>query len=305
MTKASMTAALTAAIVAGIGIGSAVAPVAQGQSRTRVWSDPFVHVIGGGSYIGVSVRDVESDDAKTAKLASPGGVVIDSVREGSPAEKAGLKAGDVIVEFDGERVRSTRQFTRLVQETPVERQVQAVVMRDGQRTTVSVQPASPETRWESLIDSDYPYAFRMTPRPAPVAPTPPAAPRPPRAPQPPDVAEMFPRLERFFSSSGRLGIQVEGLSDQLATYFGTEEGVLVTSVADNSAAAKSGLKAGDVIIAINGMAVSSSGDLSRRVQQLGDDQEFTLDIVRDKKKQTLKGKLEPRPQRRWTAATII
>ena len=305
MRKASMTAALAAAIVVGVGIGAAVPPVAHGQSGSGTWSEPLVQVFGGGSYIGVSVRDADADDAKTAKLQTPGGVVIDSVREGSPAEKAGLKAGDVILEFDGERVRSTRQFTRLVQETPAERQVQAVVMRAGQRTTVTVQPAGPETRWESLFDSDHSFAYRLSPRPAPVPPTPPATPRAPRAPHPPDVPEVFPRLERYFSSSGRLGIQVHGLSDQLATYFGTQEGVLVASVTDNSSAAKAGLMAGDVIVAVNGSAVTTSSDLSRRVQELDDNQEFTLDIVRDKKKQTLKGKLEPRQQRRWTAATII
>jgi serine protease Do len=305
MNKASMTAAFAAAIVVGVGIGAAVAPVAHGQSR-GMWSEPLVQVFGGGSYIGVSVRDADAEDAKTAKLQAPAGVVIDSVREGSPAEKAGLKAGDVIVEFDGERVRSTRQFTRLVQETPAERQVQTVVMRAGQRTTVTVQPTSPEARWESLLDSDHTFAYRLAPRPAPVPPSPPAAPRAPRAPRPPDVVEAFPHLERFFySSSGRLGIQVQGLSDQLGTYFGTEDGVLVTSVTDNSAAAKAGLMAGDVIVAINGTAVNTSGELSQRVQELGESQEFTLDIVRDKKKQTLKGKLEPRPQRRWTTATII
>jgi C-terminal processing protease CtpA/Prc len=303
MKKASLSAALAAAIVVGVGIGAAVAPAAHGQSQDT-WSEPVVQVFGGGSYIGVSVRDADAEDVKTAKLQAPGGVVIDSVREGSPAEKAGLKAGDVIVEFDGERVRSTRQFTRLVQETPAERQVQTVVMRAGQRTTVSVQPSRPEARWESLFDSDHSFAYRLTPRPAP--PAPPATPRAPRPPRPPDVVEAFPHLERFFySSSGRLGIQVQGLSDQLATYFGTQEGVLVTSVTDNSAAAKAGLIAGDVIVAFNGTAVTTSGDLSRQVHEMGENQEFTLDIVRDKKKQTLKGKIEPRPQRRWTASTII
>jgi serine protease Do len=303
-----MTAAFAVAIVVGVGIGAAVAPVAHGQSR-GTWSEPLVQVFGGGSYIGVSVRDAVEDDAKTAKLQAPGGVVIDSVREGSPAEKAGLKAGDVIIEFDGERVRSTRQFTRLVQETPAERQVQTVVMRAGQRTTVTVQPTGPETRWESLFDSDHSFAYRLAPRPAPAPPTPPAAPRAPRAPsapRPPDVVEAFPHLERFFySTSGRLGIQVQGLSDQLATYFGTKEGVLVTSVTDNSAAAKAGLLAGDVIVAFNGSTVTTAGDISRLVQEMSENQEFTLDIVRDKKKQTLKGKLEARAPRRWTTSTII
>jgi membrane-associated protease RseP (regulator of RpoE activity) len=305
MKKAAMTAALAVAIVVGMGLGAAVAPVAEAQRRSGTWSEPLVQVFGGGSYIGVSVRDVDADDAQAKKLQSATGVVVESVREGSPAEKAGLKAGDVIVEFDGERVRSTRQFTRLVQETPAERQVQTVVMRDGQRTTVSVQPAAPESRWESLFDSDHGFAYRLAPRPAPVPPSPPAAPRAPRAPRPPDAIEAFPQLERFFySSSGRLGVQVQDLSDQLASHFGTKDGVLVTSVTDNSAAAKAGLIAGDVIVAFNGTAVTTPGELSRQVQEMSENQEFTLEIVRDKKNQTLKGKLEPRQQRRWTTTII-
>ena len=72
---------------------------------------------GSGSQIGVSIRDVEDDDAKAAKLPAPGGVVIEEVSEDSPAARAGMKKGDIVVEFDGERVRGVRQFTRLVQET--------------------------------------------------------------------------------------------------------------------------------------------------------------------------------------------
>ena len=71
---------------------------------------------GRGSQLGVMVSDV---DAK----APTGGVKIDEVNEDSPAEKAGIKAGDIVVEYDGERVRSARQFTRLVQETPEGRTV--------------------------------------------------------------------------------------------------------------------------------------------------------------------------------------
>ena len=62
---------------------------------------------GRGAEIGVRIADSQAE-----------GVVIEEVQPDSPAEKAGLKPADVIVEFDGERVRSARQFGRLVQETP-------------------------------------------------------------------------------------------------------------------------------------------------------------------------------------------
>ena len=282
------TAGVTLAMVVGLGIGSAMAPVGARQVRASWEPSQIVQVFSGGSYIGVSVRDVDAEEATRAKLPGPAGVVIEDVREDSPAQKAGFAEGDVVVEFDGERVRSTRQFTRLVQETPAEREVQAVVMRDGQLVTLAVQPTAREgartlhdRAWESLI----------VPRP----PRAPAAPAPPETPSTP-----FPRFEYFFSSLGRLGITVDSMSEQLADYFGTEDGVLVTAVTSGSAAEKAGVKAGDVVVSINGTTVDSPADLSRRVHRLEDGDEFTLEIVRDKQKQTLKGTIERRQPRRWT-----
>ena len=286
------TAAATLMLLIGLAIGTAVAPV-RGAQKETVWEPAVVQLLGGGGRLGVSVRDTDAEEAKRAKQT--GGVVIEEVREESAAAKAGFKAGDIVVEFDGERVRSTRQFTRVVQETPVERQVQAVVVRDGQRVTLSVQTEGSDN-FAYFRDFARGNALKVVP---PRPPTPPAPPKPPSF-------EMFPRLEQYFSysSSGRLGITVDALSTQLAEYFGTKEGVLVTSVNTNSAAAKAGLKAGDVITAIDGTAVDSPDDLSRRTQRLDSGTEFTLEIVRDKKPMTLKGKLEPRTPRRWTVSTI-
>ena len=290
--KAWATAVVTLVLLIGLAIGAAVAPVARGQNRSRDnWTTPAViQALTGGGRLGVSVRDADGDDTKRAQLPSVGGVVIEEVRQDSPAEKAGFKEGDLIVEFDGERVRSTRQFVRLVQETPAERQVQAVVVRDGQRVTLSVQTRSSDT---------FRY-FRDIEPLVGVLPTPPVPPVPPAPPARPAPFELIPRWERFFGSSGRLGITVDALSDQLADYFGTKEGVLVTSVSSNSSAAKAGLKAGDVITGLNGNGISSPSELSRRSQDLDDGDEYTLEVVRDKKTMTLKGKLEVRQPRRWT-----
>ena len=76
----------------------------------------------------------------------------------------------------------------------------------------------------------------------------------------------------------------------------TKDGVLVTSVADDSAAAKAGIKAGDVITSFNGTDVTTPADLRRRIQRLADGDEFTVGVMRDKKPLTLKGKAdEARP----------
>ena len=285
--------ALAGALVGAAGLGASVAPVALAQSRARVAVAPqpeVFSIFGGGGRIGVSIRDIEASD----KSKSPAGVVVESVDENSPASKAGLKAGDIVTEFDGERVRSVRQFTRLVSETPEGRSVAAVVMRDGQRVTVNVTPESSSTlnwvdgeQWKSL-DNLRSYKFA----------TPPPPPAPPRAPLPPT-------LERFFFAPGnQLGISVTTLEPQLAEYFGVKEGVLVSSVTTGSAAEKAGLKAGDVITTFNGDPVDSPSDLRTHARDLQGG-EFTLGILRDKKPMTLKGKLEPPAERRRTTARTI
>jgi serine protease Do len=199
----------------------------------------------------------------------------------------------VIVEFDGERIRSTRQFTRLVQETVPGRSVPAAVMRAGQRVSITVQPSeSGSARYFGDLDGF--KALRVPPAP----PAPPAAPKPPA-----EAFEWFSRSE-IFGGSGRLGITVSELSSQLAGYFGTKDGVLVTSVTDDSSAGKAGLRAGDVITSLNGGAVNSTADLRRRLQRLESGDELTLEIVRDKKPMTLKGKIEERQIRRSTRTIL-
>ena len=292
-------AALTAALLAAAGMGTLFFPPAHAQSPAR--APRALEVFGGrGSQIGVTIRDVEEGDAKTNKLSTPSGVLIEEVSEDSPAATAGLKKGDVVVEFDGERVRSVRQFTRLVQETPAGRRTAASVMRDGQRINVTIEPREGNgfifANGKLFQDMSRDFRFDV---PRPIPPTPPAT---PKAPVPP----AFPDFDTFLWSSNNngLGITVGDLSQQLAEYFGTKDGVLVTSVADNSAASKAGIKAGDVITTFNGTEVRSPSDLRRRIQHLADGDEFTVGAMRDKKSLTLKGKAERlRPRR--TSRTII
>jgi serine protease Do len=285
---------LVAVLVAMGGPGAPFAPAVSGQTRARASTPRAVDVFGGrGSRIGVAVRDVEDSDAKTVKAAT--GVVVDDVTEDGPAEKAGIRKGDVVVEFDGERVRSARQFTRLVQETPAGRKVPASVLRDGQKVNVTVEPR--ESRGlDVFVDGEDVQVLRDLGRdfsgvfPA-LPPAPPTAPAPP--------APAFPDIESYvWRAGGTLGITVQGLTDQLAEYFGTKDGVLVTSVSDGSTAAKAGLKAGDVVTSINGSDVTSPSDLRRRTQRLQNGDELTLGVMRDRKSLTLKGKVEAARSRR-------
>ena len=73
-----------------------------------------------------------------------------------------------------------------------------------------------------------------------------------------------------------------------------KHGVLVQSVTEDSVAAKAGMKAGDVITSVNGTAVEEPSDVRRALDRLDNQTDLTIEIMRDKKPQTLKGKLEPR-----------
>lgn len=287
---------LVAALTGAASLGAAVAPVALGQTA-RVASPQGIEIITGQrSRLGVTVEDVE---ASAVKAGQPAGVSIESVTEGSAAERAGLRQGDVVVEFDGERVRSVRQFTRLVQESVPGRPVAMAVLRGGQRQALTVSPE--EGGGFNLRGDDW-YEFSDRLRGLRV--TPPRPPAPPAAPAPPAPRWEFP--EPFLWRSGNtLGITIDDLSPQLAEYFGTKEGVLVTSVREDSTAAHTGVKAGDVVISVNGVSVSTATELRREAQRLASGEEFTLGVVRDKKTLTLKGKTEERREQRRALRTVI
>jgi serine protease Do len=277
--------------VTAVAIAAAVAPPVRGQTRVTP-KVRALEMLSGGSRIGVSIRDVEESDSKTAQA----GVIVEEVATESPGEKAGIRKGDAIVEFDGERVRSVRQLTRVVQETPSGRTVSAVLLREGKKTPVSITPRDDGrfsfSGFDDLGDFSPEFKFRVAPRVTP--------PPPPTPPSPPMVWD----FDGLIGRSGRLGISIDSLSPQLAEYFGTKEGVLVSSVSDNSAAAKAGLKAGDVITNFNGSTINDPQDLRRRIQSLNDGDEFTVTVMRDRKAVTLKGKAES-PERRRTSRTIL
>ncbi len=263
------------------------APSVFGQSRRaepRPNLEPF-RLFGGGSQIGASVRDLEGSEATGA-----GGVYVESVRPDSAADKASIKRADIITRWDGEAVRSARQFSRLVQETGAGRTVKATLMREGRSTDVSVTTSEGE-RAGDYIDSDR-LAGDITSQ----------------------LQERFGdlrgRLNRVpfdfnfdfdlpgVAGGARLGVTVEELTPQLATYFGAKDGVLVATVADDSPASRAGLKAGDVIASVNGQNVASRGDLLRALRSVRAQDEVTIGIVRDKKESSVKTKLDEARARR-------
>ena len=265
-------------LAGGLAVTAILAAPAAAQDRAPVVR--AFDMLGRGAQIGVTVTDAASDDAKQAKA----GVMVETVTPGGPADKAGVKAGDAITEFDGERVRSVMQFSRLVRETAAGHAVPVTLSRGGQKVTVTM---TPEGRTAS---DDFPFTYMDVPRVSPT-PRPPAPPALPRVARPFDDLPSLSMLRRF-GGGGRLGITIESIDDQLAGYFGVKEGALVKSVLDGSSAQKAGLKAGDVITAINGTKVYDTSDVNRALDRVEANGELTIEVMRERKPQTLKGKLE-------------
>jgi serine protease Do len=238
-------------------------------------------LVGPGSSIGVTVREVTQEEADKAKLAQPVGVVIESVRPGSPAEKAGFRTGDIVLDFNGERVLSVRQFTRVVRESAPRRQVEAVVVRGTSRQTLQVVPEVTGEIAAAPLLRDFSREFRRE--------LPRSVPR--------DFNFDFgPEAFRFreIAPGPALGVSVLPLGSQLAEYFGVKNGALVTEVQSGTPAADAGLKAGDVITAINGRVVTNAGEVRSELRGAEPGAGVDIAVTRDRKSLMLKATLPPR-----------
>lgn len=276
--RKSMTGLAAVVVVAVLAVG---ATAVTAQSRRQREVPPPAMLFGPGSAIGASVRDLSPAEASKANVSS-GGALIEDVEQRSPAEKAGLKGGDVVVEFDGERVRSARQFARLVGETAEGRSVKAVIVRGGSRQTVDLAPEASRHPFADMIGPNVEREIRRRMR---------TLPRDLEF----DVDLGGPRMGIAVAPRGRLGVSVTPLTDQLASYFGAKNGVLVSSVTSDSPAGKAGVKAGDVILSINSRPIDDPDDLIEEVARLKAGESVEIGILRDKTTSTLKATL-PRPK---------
>lgn len=250
----------------------------------RVFSMAF----GGGSYLGVEISDVNSSNYAELGLSEVRGVNVTRVVENSPADKAGIKVGDVIVAFDSQSVTSTRKLTRMISEVAPDHTVDVTVVRGGSEIRVPVTVG----KREMPGFSNGTFVFPRPPAP-PTAPGAPDAPEPPRAFRYsiPDLEPLEGLGENFVWAFGRgrtIGIGVSSLSKQLGDYFGVEEGkgLLVTSVEPDSPASRAGLQAGDVIVEADGNEVKGMRDLTKALNSK-EEGDVTLTVVRDKNRRTI------------------
>jgi len=257
--------------------------------------DPAFDIFGmGGSRVGMVVRDVETADVSKEKLSGTAGAIVTEVVQASAAEKAGVKVGDVVTAFDGERVRSARQLERLVEETPAGRTVKVALQRAGAPVTLEVTPEAPKMTQMRPGEGGDMFWERGAPRPGQQFHGPEGG--MPFKFEVPSGRFDFDSEPFLAAGRGRLGVRVQDLSDELAGYFGVKSGVLVAGVEADAPAAKAGIKAGDVITAVNGQAITEPGELRREVAKVEDGKTAELSVTRDKKPLTLKVEVTPRDQ---------
>ena len=176
------------------------------------------------------------------------GVAIRNVLQDSPAQRAGLAAGDVLLRWNQVPLQHARQFIRMVQETPAGTRVDLDILRQGERQTVSatIDSRRPEDTVGNFIVN---------------------------------LPELIPpaesQLEARASQNGetslatpRLGVEVVPLNPQLADYMQIpgHSGLLVSRVEPNTAAEISGLQTGDVILSVDGRRILDLRTFSAYIQ---------------------------------------
>ena len=253
-------------------------------------------------YLGVMLQEISPSMAKALQLGEKSGVMISEVVDDSPADKAGLQDGDVIVEFQGQAVSDTQAFTKAVRQAKPGEKVEMVILHNGKEQTlwVDLGERKNDLTWfnedgnQVLMlkgEGDKDIQIKMLK----------------------DLHEGMPGgheviikrmidgdedLSYFDTDRGFLGVSLDDIQGQMAEYFEVEDGkgVLVTEVTGDSPAAKAGLKAGDVIVSLGGESVATSGELHKVMASTKPGQEIDVKFIRKGKTKDLKVTLGEFPE---------
>jgi serine protease Do len=239
---------------------AAVGVPASGQQAGNY--SPATQNLKSGSYLGVGVADVDAERIKALNLDNESGVEVLRVAEGSPAEKAGLKPGDILLTYNGENILGGRQLGRLVSETPVGRRLKIRYWRNGAVQTCALTTAPVPESVSDLQSSMREFSDQMNRL---------------RLSMPMDVpTPMLVWRNRL------LGIVVEPLDPQLAEFFGVKDGVLVRFVDQGSPAETAGMRSGDVLTAVGSQAISNPRDVSACIRNQ-ESKQVMVSLVRNHK----------------------
>jgi C-terminal processing protease CtpA/Prc len=256
---------------------------AQQSSSTRIISGAeLMPDFGNGGYLGIEPVEVTKQNIAKYGLSTVRGVAVEKVVENSPAQSAGLQKGDVIVAINTEEVSSIRKMMRIISEIAPDHQAKLTVLRNGEEHEFTATLAKrPMTKFEdvpSIRRFPVPMEDGQTMRfPGPTFPS-----------SDGDILVRSPgNTVVYYNEDRQIGARVTKLTKQLGEHFGVSEGMLINEIIDDSPAAKVGLKAGDVIVELDGKQITNQLELTRALMAKKEG-EVLLTIVRDKTKQNVK-----------------
>lgn len=217
----------------------------------------------GKGWLGVSVQELTPSLREAMKVGDKPGLLVTNVADGSPAEEAGIREEDVIIEYAGQKVEKVDDLTRAVRQTEPEKKVKVVVLREGNRKEFEVTVGKYGRERSSGPWRSFSWSGSH-----------PAVP--------------------VFPGRPRLGVQVHELNNDLAPYFKVEPkaGALILSMTKNSPAAKAGLKSGDVIIKVGEEVVRDPDDLIEALGEYDEGDRVKIEYVRQGKTASVEVELE-------------
>ena len=191
-------------------------------------------------WLGVRIQQVTDDLIEGLKMSSAKGALVAGITPTGPADKSGIKTGDVILEFDGKPVPTMRDLPRMVANTPVGKEVEVTVLRKGEEVKLGVELGRLEEGEKLEVAARSPDAENT---------------------------------EEEKKTSNVLGMTIEGMTPELRKKFELSEkvdGVVITEVKDNSSAADKRIQAGDVILQVDMENVASPDDVQKRITETKD-----------------------------------
>ncbi|KNY34929.1 Do family serine endopeptidase [Agrobacterium sp. 22-211-1] len=211
-------------------------------------------------WLGVRVQPVTDDVAASLGMESAKGALISGVAKGGPVENGPIQAGDVVLKFDGKDIHEMRDLLRIVAESPVGKEVDVVILRDGKEETVKVKLGQLQDTTEEKAATEDPQAEDGDG--GVVAPDDDGGTDDQAQDQTPEVRE---------APQSVLGMNLVVLSNELRTEKGiaeSVEGVLVASVDTGSPAEQKGMKPGDIIVEVGQDFMEVPGDVLVRINGL-------------------------------------
>jgi serine protease Do len=188
-------------------------------------------------WLGVKIQPVTEEIGEALNIKPARGTLIAGIDDKGPAKAAGIETGDVILKFDGKDIKETRDLTRMVADTPVDKEVEVVIIRKGKEEKKTVKVGR-------LEDSDKKLA---------------------------SITANGPAEEKPGAVKKALGLDLADINDDLRKKYDIKDnvkGAVVTAVEQNSFAAEKQMKPGDTIVEISQVAVASAADVQKRVDQL-------------------------------------